>query len=154
MQNSLTQKTLFGEITLVATDDKLTHLYLPNANYSSFSNTTTPLLQTAFAQLNAYFAGEIRVFDLPLLLSGTPFMLDVWRELSNIPYAQTASYHDIAKKINRPRAVRAVGNANHRNPLPIFIPCHRVIGSNGKLSGYGGGVALKQQLLALENRHQ
>lgn len=102
------------------------------------------------AQLNAYFAGELQEFDLPLAPEGTAFQQLVWRELLNIPYGETRSYGDIAKSIGQPKASRAVGAANGLNPIPIIIPCHRVIGSTGKLVGFGGGLATKERLLSLE----
>jgi methylated-DNA-[protein]-cysteine S-methyltransferase len=104
----------------------------------------------AIRQLQAYFAGERQAFDLPLSLDGTPFQQAVWRELQKIPYGKTASYGEIARAIGKPNAVRAVGAANGRNPLPIVIPCHRVIGSDGSLTGYGGGLPIKETLLLLE----
>jgi methylated-DNA-[protein]-cysteine S-methyltransferase len=111
---------------------------------------------SAFAQpirqLSAYFAGELETFDLPLAPQGTPFQQKVWDELLNIPYGETISYGELAKRIGNPNASRAVGLANGSNPIPIIIPCHRVIGSNGKLTGYGGGLPIKEKLLALERR--
>ena len=104
-------------------------------------------------QLEEYFAGERQAFDLPLKLSGTEFQVRVLEELLNIPYGETASYADIAERIGRPKAVRAVGAANGRNPLPIFVPCHRVIGSHGDLTGFGGGLDTKAALLRLEAEH-
>jgi methylated-DNA-[protein]-cysteine S-methyltransferase len=101
-------------------------------------------------QLEEYFAGERREFDLDLAPSGSPFQLDVWRALCAIPYGETASYGEIAAAVGQPGAARAVGGANNRNPIAIVIPCHRVIGANGTLTGYGGGLPRKQQLLALE----
>jgi len=99
----------------------------------------------------AYFAGEVRAFESPLdVRAGTPFQQDVWRAVAAIPYGETCSYGDIARTIGRPRSFRAVGAANGANPLPIFVPCHRVIGSDGSLTGYGGGMALKQWLLENE----
>jgi methylated-DNA-[protein]-cysteine S-methyltransferase len=109
-------------------------------------------LETAIRQLNLYFAGKIETFDLPLAPTGTPFQIEVWRRLLDIPYGETVSYGDLAKKIGNPKACRAVGLANGANPIPIIIPCHRVIGSNGKLTGYGGGLPIKEKLLALERR--
>lgn len=103
-------------------------------------------------QFQAYFAGELYEFDLPLSPSGTSFQLEVWQALQAIPYGQTISYAELARKIGKPRAMRAVGAANGRNPLPIVIPCHRVIGSNGSLTGYGGGLWRKQWLLEHERR--
>jgi len=101
-------------------------------------------------QLAEYFAGDRKDFDLPLQLSGTEFQVQVLEELQRIPYGETTSYGDIATRIGRPKAVRAVGAANGRNPLPIVIPCHRVIGSSGDLTGFGGGLDLKEALLRLE----
>jgi methylated-DNA-[protein]-cysteine S-methyltransferase len=101
-------------------------------------------------QLEEYFAGERREFDLDLAPSGSPFQLSVWRELQAIPYGETASYGEIAAAVGQPGAARAVGGANNRNPIAIVIPCHRVIGANGTLTGYGGGLPRKQRLLALE----
>jgi len=106
----------------------------------------------AIQQLREYFAGQREDFDLPLVLHGTPFQLSVWRNLQKIPYGKTVSYLDLAKKIGNPKAVRAVGLANGLNPIPIIVPCHRVIGSDGSLTGFGGGLPTKQKLLALESR--
>lgn len=102
------------------------------------------------AQFEAYFAGRLQRFDLPLAARGTPFQQAVWRALCDIPYGETASYLDIANAIGNPKAVRAVGAANGRNPLSIIVPCHRVIGRNGSLTGYGGGLPIKRWLLVLE----
>lgn len=111
----------------------------------------TPLLREAQRQLAAYFDGRLRTFDLPYDLScGTAFQQAVWRALTEIPYGQTATYADIAQAVGNIRAVRAVGMANHCNPLPLIIPCHRVVGKNGSLTGYAGGLATKQFLLELE----
>jgi methylated-DNA-[protein]-cysteine S-methyltransferase len=101
-------------------------------------------------QLRAYFAKELRIFDLPLAPRGTAFQLDVWHELREIPYGETRSYAQVARAIGKPEAIRAVGAANGANPLPIIVPCHRVIGSNGSLTGFGGGLAAKRFLLDLE----
>jgi len=109
-----------------------------------------PLLQEALAQLEAYFAGELREFDLPLTPEGTPFQRKVWEALRDIPWGETRSYSELAAAIGRPTASRAVGAANGKNPLPIVIPCHRVIGSTGKLTGFGGGLDVKAGLLRLE----
>lgn len=109
-----------------------------------------PLLRRARRQLEEYFASQRREFDLPLAPQGTAFQLAVWRALQEIPYGTTASYAEQAARIGKPEAVRAVGLANGRNPLPIVIPCHRVIGSDGSLTGYGGGLPIKKALLELE----
>jgi methylated-DNA-[protein]-cysteine S-methyltransferase len=110
------------------------------------------LLQEPIRQLRAYFAGDLETFDLPLAPEGTPFQLKVWKLLCDIPYGETISYGELARRIGNPKASRAVGLANGSNPIPIIIPCHRVIGSNGKLTGYGGGLPIKEKLLALERR--
>ncbi len=104
----------------------------------------------AIAQLAAYFGGRRRSFDLELAPEGTPFQREVWSALSEIPYGNTVSYSELARRIGRPSATRAVGAANGRNPLPIVVPCHRVIGANGSLTGFGGGIAIKRRLLELE----
>jgi len=109
-------------------------------------------LQEPIRQLRAYFAGDLENFDLPLAPSGTPFQLNVWRRLCDIPFGKTISYGELARALGNPNASRAVGLANGANPIPIIIPCHRVIGSNGKLTGYGGGLPIKEKLLALERR--
>jgi len=101
-------------------------------------------------QLTAYFAGKLRFFDVPLAPQGTSFQQQVWRALCDIPYGETTSYGELAHRIGNPKAVRAVGLANGSNPIAIIIPCHRVIGSNGSLTGYGGGLPIKRALLELE----
>ena len=113
-------------------------------------NPANPLLVEAERQLRAYFAGALRTFDLPLDLKGTPFQVRVWSELERIPFGETRSYSQLAQAVGSPRAVRAVGAANGANPAAIVVPCHRVIGSSGKLVGYGGGLPLKKRLLELE----
>ena len=110
----------------------------------------TPLLAQAINQLEAYFSGERTAFDLPLGAEGTEFQRSVWEALLRIPYGETRSYGQIAEAIGKPKAGRAVGMANHRNPIAIIIPCHRVIGSDGSLVGYGGGINVKTFLLQLE----
>jgi O-6-methylguanine DNA methyltransferase len=114
---------------------------------------SNPLVREAIQQLRAYFAGELRDFDLTLDLQGTGFQRRVWDELLNIPYGETRSYSFVANTIGAPKAVRAVGAANGKNPIPIVVPCHRVIGAGGSLVGYGGGLPLKRFLLDLEARH-
>ena len=109
-----------------------------------------PLMQQAVRELGEYFNGDRRVFTLPLAPQGTPFQHSVWEALQKIPYGTTCSYGEIAAAIGNPKASRAVGMANNRNPLPILIPCHRVIGADGRRVGYGGGLDIKRKLLALE----
>ena len=109
-----------------------------------------PVLRAAIDQLTEYFAGSLREFNLPLEMAGSDFQMRVWRLLREIPYGETRSYRDLAIALGKPTAVRAVGAANGANPLPIVVPCHRVIGANGSLVGYGGGLALKKRLLDFE----
>ena len=113
-----------------------------------------PLLVEAAHQLRSYFALRLREFDLPLEIAGTAFQLRVWNLLRQIPYGETRSYGDLARSLGTPKAVRAVGAANGANPLPIVVPCHRVIGADGSLTGYGGGLPLKKRLLELERTAQ
>jgi methylated-DNA-[protein]-cysteine S-methyltransferase len=113
-------------------------------------HSTEPLLLEAEAQLHAYFAGELERFELPLAPRGTAFQLSVWQALQEIPYGSTTTYSELAAALGRPSACRAVGAANGRNPLAVIVPCHRVIGASGALTGYGGGLERKRRLLALE----
>ena len=136
-------------MTLEGTDAALTALYLPNRPVDP-EGAETPLLARGRAELLDYLAGERRVFDLPLAPQGTPFQLAVWRALADIPYGEIVTYGALAHRLGRPKASRAVGQANHRNPLPIFLPCHRVVGTKGALTGYAGGLELKAWLLRLE----
>ncbi|WP_270511552.1 methylated-DNA--[protein]-cysteine S-methyltransferase [Megamonas funiformis] len=136
---------------LVATETHLINIQFTQPQKALLQ--TTELLSMATIQLDEYIQGKRTTFSLPFKLTGTPFQLAVWKELQNIPYGQTTSYKEIAQKINKPKAYRAVGMANNKNPLPIIIPCHRVIGSNGKLIGYAGGLKLKNYLLELEKSH-
>lgn len=136
---------------LVATETHLINIQFTQPQKALLQ--TTELLSMATIQLDEYFQGKRTTFSLPFKLTGTPFQLAVWKELQNIPYGQTTSYKEISQKINKPKAYRAVGVANNKNPLPIIIPCHRVIGSNGKLIGYAGGLKLKNYLLELEKSH-
>jgi methylated-DNA-[protein]-cysteine S-methyltransferase len=124
--------------------------FAPFAPSAAAPNPANPLLAEAVRQLHAYFDGRLRRFDLPLDLTGTDFQRRVWLELTRIPYGETRSYGELARSIGAPKAVRAVGAANGANPIPIVVPCHRVIGAGGKLVGYGGGLPLKRRLLSLE----
>ncbi len=140
-----------GIIELTAADDALVSLYFVERQESTQSaEPLLPLLQQAREQLQEYFAGRRQVFDLPLAPRGSNFQMKVWRELRAVPYGKTVSYLDIARALGDPKAVRAVGNANGKNPISIIIPCHRVIGRDGKLIGYGGGLWRKEWLLKHE----
>jgi len=114
----------------------------------------TPLLKKVKEQLQEYFMGKRKEFDLPLSLYGTEFQIKDWNALKEIPYGETRTYGQIAQQIGNPKACRAVGLANNRNPVSIIIPCHRVIGANGRLVGYGGGLDVKEKLLALEKSNK
>ncbi|HJH04440.1 methylated-DNA--[protein]-cysteine S-methyltransferase [Victivallis vadensis] len=142
----------FGRFGVEEKEGAVTHLYLnPAGAVLPAEERETPLLAEAMRQLAEYFAGERREFELPLAPEGTPFMRRVWAELVKVPYGATATYGEIAERIGNPGGSRAVGLANNRNPIAIIIPCHRIIGSSGKLVGYAGGVELKERLLALES---
>ncbi len=129
--------------------------YITNIYFSKFNTddniVETDLIKKGIMQINEYLQGKRNKFDLPLDLKGTEFQNKVWNELRNIPYGETRSYKDIAVAIGNENASRAIGMANNRNPIPIIIPCHRVIGSNGKLVGYAGGLDIKEKLLNIEN---
>ncbi len=149
------QHTNLGRLGIAEQNGNITDVYFDGDVIPQQANIVeTALISEAFSQLNAYFTGNLQVFSLPLAPRGTPFMQMVWKTLLTIPYGKTVSYKEIALAIDKPKAVRAVGQANNKNPIPIFIPCHRVIGSDGKLVGYGGGLPVKVFLLALEYRHR
>lgn len=143
-----------GRLTLVANDTALLGVLFDSShaaiNTQGWSRADNPILQRTVTQLQAYFAGQRSSFDLPLASSGTEFQEAVWQALTQIPLGTTWSYQQLAAHIGRPKAVRAVGAANGRNPLSIVRPCHRVIGANGQLTGYGGGLPAKQWLLQHE----
>lgn len=145
-----------GELLLTSDGASLTGLWLPDPRYGPnrspewLPGEEVPVLQNTRRQLDEYFRGERTTFDLPLAARGTPFQQRVWRELMEIPYGITWSYGELAARIGNPNASRAVGLANGRNPISIIVPCHRVIGANGSLTGYGGGLPCKRGLLAFE----
>jgi methylated-DNA-[protein]-cysteine S-methyltransferase len=146
-----------GPLLLAAEGSVLREILFVNGRHQakpqpSWKNEDCASLRETAKQLHAYFAGKLEQFDLPLGPVGTEFQTKVWKELCEIPYGETISYGQLAKRIGSPYAARAVGLANGSNPIPIVIPCHRVIGSDGKLTGYGGGLPIKEKLLALERR--
>jgi len=144
--------TPIGSLRLVSDGAALTKIEFPQQHSTSSDEieTTDPVLSVCATQLTEYFAGQRQAFSLPLNAGGTIFQNEVWSALTDIPFGELRSYSDIACAIGRPNAVRAVGAANGRNPLPIIVPCHRVIGSNGSLTGFAGGIPLKTKLLQLE----
>ena len=145
-------ETELGKIAISELNGKISNLFFANSRIpeSDVMFEESEVLKEAYCQLEAYLKGKLREFSLPLAPNGTEFQKNVWKALCDIPYGMTVSYKEIARVVNNPKAYRAVGNANNRNPIPIFIPCHRVIASNGKLAGYGGGLSIKEKLLKLE----
>lgn len=142
-----------GRYGLQEEGGKLTGIWVGNrveAAAEACGREETPLLREVRRQLDAYFAGKLRTFDIPYSLEGTPFQLKVWRALCDIPYGTCITYGELAARIGDPKSCRAVGMANGRNPLPVIVPCHRVIGSGGKLTGYTGGLDIKIKLLQTE----
>ncbi len=150
-------KTPIGDLLLAGDDDALSLVGFPEGAMRHEPDADWTYDEQPFAvareQLQEYFAGTRKEFDVQLHVSGTEFQLQVLEELQRIPYGETTSYGDIAQRIGRPKAMRAVGAANGRNPIPIIIPCHRVIGSGGQLTGFGGGLDTKEALLRLEAEH-
>ncbi|MBV8845225.1 MAG: methylated-DNA--[protein]-cysteine S-methyltransferase [Bryobacterales bacterium] len=150
-------ETPIGKLLIAGDADSVRHIRFPekgaaaSADAGWIEGATGPLRESA-RQLKEYFDGRRMEFDLPLLPEGTQFQKSVWRKLQDIPYGQTISYGELARRVGSPKASRAVGAANGQNPIPIVIPCHRVIGANGKLTGFGGGLPTKEALLALESR--
>lgn len=140
-----------GKIGISEHSGSITHVYfMDDALPEDIQISETPLLEEAAQQLESYLKGQLKEFSLSLAPAGTAFMKQVWTSLCRIPYGKTVSYQELAAKIGNPKAARAIGLANNRNPIPIFIPCHRVIGADGSLTGYRGGIALKKRLLDLE----
>ncbi len=151
MNSALTWDTPVGPLTLVENGAALTHLLFgPLPEGLAAEAAATPLLAEARRQVDEYLYGYRQTFDLPLAPQGTDFQRRVWAALRLVPYGETRSYCQIAEAIGQPKAARAVGGANHRNPLPIIVPCHRVVGRDGSLTGFGGGLDAKRYLLALE----
>ena len=141
-----------GTLTIVASDEGVREIRFPDESADEAEeNGEHPVLEQTAAQLSEYFEGHRRQFDLPLDLEGTEFQVTAWRALADIPYGSTTTYSEQAAAIGRPSAVRAIGAANGRNPIPIVLPCHRVIGADGSLTGYAGGLDIKRFLLEHES---
>jgi methylated-DNA-[protein]-cysteine S-methyltransferase len=147
--------TPLGRLHIVVSDEAIVRIYFPGEKWTERYERTPrhELIVLAKTQLAEYFAGERRKFDLPLLLQGSEFQIKVWKTIAKIPYGKTITYADEAKKMRKPDAVRAVGTANGKNPIPIIIPCHRIIPKGGGLGGYSGGVSRKKLLLKLEQHY-
>lgn len=148
-----------GTLLIQESNDTITNITFHTQEKMSAIQTQESSIQISFVikecvrQLNLYFKGELKEFNLPLAPKGTDFQESVWKALCQVPYGTTASYKDIAIAIGNPKACRAIGMANNHNPIPIIIPCHRIIGSNGKLVGYAGGLDIKEKLLELEKQN-
>ncbi len=152
MKYMQTLKTPIGFVTLESTQTHLTHIHWGRKPEAGKRSGTPGILDETIRQLNEYFNGDRELFDIPVHIEGTAFQKRVWDALTKIPYGDTISYKSLARWIKNPKAVRAVGSANGRNPLSIIVPCHRVIAADGSLGGYGGGLKTKSFLLDLE-RH-
>lgn len=153
MGNGFYYETEIGKIGIVENGTAITNMYFGDIIPEDVNIEETPLLKKANKELQEYFSGKRKNFDLPLEAEGTDFQRKVWKALQEIPYGETCSYKDIAENIGNTKASRAVGMANNKNPIFIFIPCHRVIGSNGKLVGYAAGLDVKERLLEMEKRN-
>ena len=153
---SSTHKSPIGTLTLVSDGEAIVYLEFENNKYPApkFPKGEDAIIKQAKKELDLYFAGKLKDFTVPVKPDGTEFQRACWKALTKIPYGATRSYGEQASKIGKPKAVRAVGLANGRNPIPIIIPCHRVIGANGSLTGFGGGLPTKQFLLELEQGQQ
>lgn len=142
--------TVIGKIYIAEQDNCICNVSFRTLNYT---NKETPLIKKTYSQIKEYFDGNRNSFDIPISANGTEFQIKVWKELLKIPYGKTATYKEIAENIGNKNASRAVGMANNKNPIAIIIPCHRVIGSNGNLTGYAGGIEMKKYLLDLERQN-
>lgn len=153
-----TYQSPIGPLVLGAHDGKLVLSHWADDETKITNETVSAddmiVLDAACQQLDEYFAGSRKTFDIPMMMEGTPFQLEAWHALQTIPYGETASYAEEAAWTTHPTAVRAVANANHANPLAVFVPCHRVIQSDGKLGGYGGGIDRKEYLIKLERENR
>ena len=153
MKNVYFYNTIIGKITIADNGESITNLEFGQVQLGDAKYIETPLIKKAYTQLNEYLTGERTDFDLPLEDEGTEFQKKVWKALRDIPYGKTWTYKQLAEKVGNVKACRAVGGANNKNPISILTPCHRVIGSNGKLVGYGGGLDIKEKLLELESNY-
>ncbi len=151
MKKSYTFLSDIGFLTLTESDGLLVRLDFGRKEYDGVETEKSCVISAGINEINAYLCGRLKNFTVPYKLIGTDFQVRTLKAVESVPYGETRTYGDIAKMIGAPKACRAVGSANNRNPLPIFIPCHRVIGSDGSLVGYAGGLAIKEKLLKIEN---
>jgi methylated-DNA-[protein]-cysteine S-methyltransferase len=152
-EQSIIYESPFGKMEIGYDDSRLLFVKLKTEKALADSQEASELSKKIKQQMDEYFNGSRKVFDLPLRFEGTEFQRKVWRVLQEIPYGETRTYKEIAERIGNPKACRAVGMANNKNRIPIIIPCHRVIGVNGALVGYAGGLEIKEALLTHEKRH-
>lgn len=152
MQNYFIYETRVGKITIINENDCVTGVLFGERPLGEMKE--TPLIRKTYGQLCEYFDGKRKVFDIPLNIKGTDFQKKVWHALTTIPYGKTWSYKELAVAIGNEKACRAVGMANNKNPIAIIVPCHRVVGANGKLVGYNGGLPIKKLLLDFESKRQ
>lgn len=153
MGNFAVYPSRLGDIKITYTDKAITHIEIGVTDFNRQDAEPSVFSESAIEQLNEYFTGKRKEFDLPLDPSGTPFQKKVWAALQQIPYGETRTYKQIAQAVGNDKASRAVGMANNKNPIAIVIPCHRVIGANGSLVGYAGGLHIKESLLELEKKY-
>lgn len=154
MENIYFYETKVGLIGIKEREEKIREIYFSKEVPENLELKETPLIKETIKELEEYLDGKRKSFNIPFDPKGTEFQISVWNELLKIPYGETCSYGEIAKRIDNPKASRAIGMANNRNPISIIIPCHRVIGSSGKLVGYGGGLDIKEKLLNLEKENK
>ena len=157
MKNVFYYETEIGRVGIADNGKAITDIFFADnetpGDAAGMVQKETPLIKKAAKQIKEYLKGKRKMFDLPLASEGTPFQKAAWDALQTIPYGETRSYKQMAEQTGNVKACRAIGMANNRNPISIVIPCHRVIGANGKLVGYGGGLHIKEQLLAIEKQH-
>lgn len=151
--NTMTFDTnIVGKLRITEDDGFIVRIDFVSDEVEAETCESSPLLDQACMEIDEYLAGERRNFTFPIRLEGTDFQIRVWKELMEVPYGETITYKELAIRVENPNAIRAVGGANNKNKLPIVIPCHRVIGSNGKLVGYAGGIDIKERLLMIERK--
>ncbi|MGI6219780.1 MAG: methylated-DNA--[protein]-cysteine S-methyltransferase [Bacteroidaceae bacterium] len=150
MKYRYSYETAIGRLTIVADETTIIRISLNEVDNTDSALQETSLIARTYKEIEEYLRGERKEFDIPITLSGTPFQLQVWKELQNIPYGETCSYTEIAERVGHKGSCRAIGNANRHNPILLLVPCHRVIAQDGSLAGYAGGSHVKRKLLKME----